>query len=605
MKAIQFLSEQAWVSRLGWALVHFLWQGVVIAAFYAAARRWLGTSRGPQARYLLSCVALVVLVAAPVVNFVLDGSSDSLPSGSIATPEFSSPAARLELVSLVSLPSFTGHTWRDEVMPWLVIAWFAGAIAFWLRMLGGWVVAARMRSVLVRPAPAEWQRTLDALASRIRVSRPVQLLVSALVQVPTVIGWLRPVVLVPIGALAGLPAEHIEALLSHELAHIRRHDYLVNALQSVAEALLFYHPAVWWISKHVRDEREHCCDDIAAAIGGNVLTYIRALAELESARPARFRAAMAATGGSLARRIARLSAQSYPDSVAPSAPGIGAALLAGVTAFAVLAQPAARPTFEAAIVKPSLELGFMRVRPSPGRLTATASVRLLMENAYGVQPFQIAGGPDWIDSDQYEVEAKADGAASRDQLFLMLQSLLEDRFHLKVHRETTEVPVFALVAARNGLKLAGPQDGSCIDPDRDPAPDWAGNGDRLPPPGQSQPRLARCGSANIILQPSGARIQGGKITMAEFARVLAMALGRTVVDKTGFAKSFDVRLDFLPDESTAALPPPPPGSASASSGLSGPSVFSAIQEQLGLRLESTRGPAEVLVVDHVEKPSEN
>jgi len=106
----------------------------------------------------------------------------------------------------------------------------------------------------------------------------VRLLISALVQVPTVIGWLRPVVLVPVGALSGLPAEYLEALLLHELAHVRRHDYLVNILQSVAEALLFYHPAVWWVSGHIRAERELCCDDVAVAVSGDALTYARALA---------------------------------------------------------------------------------------------------------------------------------------------------------------------------------------------------------------------------------------------------------------------------------------------------------------------------------------
>ena len=169
--------------------------------------------------------------------------------------------------------------------------WLAGAMAFWVRLMGGWVVAARMRSTLVRPAPPEWRQALGELGARIGLSRPVRLLVSALVEVPAVVGWLRPVVLVPVGALAGLPAEQMEALLIHELAHIRRHDYLVNILQSVAEALLFYHPAVWWVSGHIRAERELCCDDVAASGRGDVLTYARALAELESYRPAHANAA--------------------------------------------------------------------------------------------------------------------------------------------------------------------------------------------------------------------------------------------------------------------------------------------------------------------------
>jgi beta-lactamase regulating signal transducer with metallopeptidase domain len=140
------------------------------------------------------------------------------------------------------------------------------------------------------------------------------LLVSSLVEVPVVVGWFRPVVLMPVGALTGLAPEHIEALLAHELAHIRRHDYLVNVLQSVVEAVLFYHPAIWWVSNQIRKERELCCDDLAVAASGDALTYVRALADLESCRPTHVRAAIAANGGSLLHRIRRLADPSQPVS---------------------------------------------------------------------------------------------------------------------------------------------------------------------------------------------------------------------------------------------------------------------------------------------------
>ena len=189
-----------------------------------------------------------------------------------------------------------------------MLAWFAGAIIFWIRLTGGWIVAARMRSMLVRPAPAEWQRKLDRIKAHIRISRPVTLIVSAIVQVPTVVGWLRPLILVPVGALRGIEPELVEALLAHELAHIRRHDYLVNVPQGIAETMLFYHPAVWWVSNQIRNERELCCDDIAVAICGNTITYVRALTELEACRPVHMTPVLAANGGSLADRIARLLA---------------------------------------------------------------------------------------------------------------------------------------------------------------------------------------------------------------------------------------------------------------------------------------------------------
>jgi uncharacterized protein (TIGR03435 family) len=475
----------------------------------------------------------------------------------------------------------------------------------WLRLIRGWIFAERLRYRSIRPAPGEWQQVLDRLAARVSVSRAVRLLVSPLVQAPAVVGWLRPVVLAPVGALAGLPPEQVEALLLHELAHIRRHDYLVNIAQSAIEALLFYHPAVWWVSSEIRAERELCCDDMAVSAGSDAVVFARALAELEleSARPSHLNPVVAAAGGSPAHRIARLLGQSRIEGEAISVPGfIGAATLLAITAFALFAQPGTRPKFEVASIKPSMERGFMAVRPLPGRLTATATVRVLMQNAYAMQPFQIVGGPDWINSERYGIEAKADGDASRAQMFLMLQSLLEDRFHLKTHRETKELPVYALVAAKSGLKLPTPKEGSCVSPAADAAPDWYGG--RVAPPQPGPTPLARCGEAKVVLvlEPIGARIQGGKVGMAELARILSMALGRAVIDKTGFTGLFDAKLDFTPDETTAALPPPPPGTQQQ---FTNPSILVALQEQMGLRLEATKGPVDVIVVDAVERPSAN
>jgi uncharacterized protein (TIGR03435 family) len=256
--------------------------------------------------------------------------------------------------------------------------------------------------------------------------------------------------------------------------------------------------------------------------------------------------------------------------------------------------------FEVASIKPSLEQRFITVRPLPGgRLTANSPLRVLMENAYTVQSFQIAGGPDWINSERYQIEAKAAGNPSRDQVFLALQLLLEDRFKLKIHRETRELPVYALVAAKSGVKLPSPKDEGC-------ASSSLGTESvegRITPPGTDPPSLAPCGAVRVMLELTGARMQGGKIAMPEFIRVLSMVLGRPVVDKTGFAGLFDVRLDFLPDEISAALPPPPPGGSPLDS--KSPSILIALQEQLGLRIESTKGPVDVLVIDHVERPSEN
>ena len=574
---------------------------------YAAARKGIARSSTPNTRYILACVALAAMAAAPFVTWNLLSPSETAPVAAHLVGRVASAAPAVTIALPASVSATISDAWAGQFFSWVVVIWLAGAMAFWVRLMGGWVVAARMRSTLVRPAPPEWRRVLGDLGARIGLSRPVRLLVSALVEVPTVVGWLRPVVLVPVGALAGLPAEQMEALLIHELAHIRRHDYLVNILQSVAEALLFYHPAVWWVSGHIRAERELCCDDVAARASGDVLAYARALAELESYRPAHASAAIAANGGSLPDRIARLLGQSRPASQTNSGLGIiVTAILLVMTAFALFGQSDAAPRFEVASVKKNASSPrFMAVRPRAGGLTTeNAPLRLLIQNAYGVQAFQISEGPAWIQSEGYDIEAKADGKASRAQILLMLRSLLEDRFQLKLHRETKELPVYALTVARSGLKLQPPKEGGCI-----PA-DPSGT---LPPPSNTPRQRAPgfpCGMPGVMMEPSGVRIEGGKVAMPDFIRVLSMVLGRPVLDRTGFAETFDVRLDFTPDEAAAGLPRSagpgdPESSPPAADPASPPPIFAAIQEQLGLKLESVKGPVEVLVIDHVERPSQN
>src|SRR6185369_6569738 len=161
------------------------------------------------------------------------------------------------------------------------------------------------------------------------------------------------------------------------------------------------------------------------------------------------------------------------------------------------------------------------------------------------------------------------------------------------------LPVFALVAIKSGLKLPPPREGMCVDSVVDVAAEWAGVG-RMAAPGELQPAKGRCGSAVLALGPGGAQMQGGKIAMPELVRTLSMLLGRSVKDNTGFTELFDLQLDFVPDDTTPAMPPPPPDS-----GLSGVSIAQALEQQLGLHLESSKGPVQVIVVDQAQRPSAN
>ena len=351
MNTIQLAFAQPWAERLGWALLDFVWQGALIGVLFAAMRGFAGQRLSANARYIFACLALAAMVAAPLATF-----------GVMTALEPSSPGSMVSVLPrAIGAGSAPVASWRlahsgrwQQTLPWLAMAWIGGVLVFSVRLIGGWFGAARLRSRKSRPAPGEWQQTVDRLIRRMGIAQSVRLTISALVESPAVIGWLRPVILMPVGALAGLPAEHVEALLAHELAHVWRRDYLVNLAQSVAEAVLFYHPAVWWLSAQIRQERELCCDDLAVAACGDVLTYAHALAELESCRPAHLKTAMAANGSGLAHRIARLLGQPRPASHTLPGPAaawalsmtLGILLLAGVGAVVVRAaqdQTAERP----------------------------------------------------------------------------------------------------------------------------------------------------------------------------------------------------------------------------------------------------------------------
>jgi GWxTD domain-containing protein len=193
---------------------------------------------------------------------------------------------------------------RAPLATWAVGIWLAGVLVLLLRRLGGWLAVRRLVARASVAAGEPWVALLDGLRQKMGIARAVALVESALVDSPAVIGWLKPVILVPAGWLLGLPAADAETVLLHELAHVRRHDYLVNLLQSAVGDLLFYHPAVWWVGRVIRREREHCCDDAVIAIGADRRVYARTLAALEGMRAGE--PAVAVTGGSLAARIGRL-----------------------------------------------------------------------------------------------------------------------------------------------------------------------------------------------------------------------------------------------------------------------------------------------------------
>lgn len=297
MKVIEELVATPLARAVGWTLLHSLWEGAAASVALAIV---LAATRSARARYAAACVALLATVAAAIFTVVrlvpngMDGLRNALPL---------SPAP-WDLQAALHLSG--SNAVFAAVVPWLAPVWMMGVWIFVLAQFVSWFSASRLRHRGVCAAPEQWQLELALLRTVLRISRPVRLLESCLVDVPIVLGHIRPVILMPIGLLSGLPAAQIEAILLHELAHIRRCDYLVNIVQRSIESLFFYNPAVWWISSVVRSERENCCDDIAVATSGNAREYACALTALEQNRwPAR-EAALAASGGSLVKRIRRL-----------------------------------------------------------------------------------------------------------------------------------------------------------------------------------------------------------------------------------------------------------------------------------------------------------
>jgi beta-lactamase regulating signal transducer with metallopeptidase domain len=330
---------------IGWALLHLLWQGAIVAGILAAVLGLL-PRRAANLRYLASCTALALL---PLLAIATGVRAYEQPAVVAAAPlsllSAGTVPAETAAAALTSPPqaATTAERLRNAavaargILPYIVLAWLVGVVLLSIRLVVSWLRVRRLTTRNVGPAGSEWEATALRLAHALWLPRAVRILRSAAVEVPTVIGWLRPVVLLPASTLAGLSGEQIEMVLAHELAHIRRHDFFVNLMQALAETLMFYHPAVWWISASVRQERENCCDDLAVAVCGNPLQYARALTRLEELRVKPVHMAVAASGGSLMARIRRLVK-------AQDVTGSGSRWLAGAAVIGLVSVLLALPT---------------------------------------------------------------------------------------------------------------------------------------------------------------------------------------------------------------------------------------------------------------------
>ena len=344
------IASHDFMYTLAWSLLHFVWQGAAIAALAAAV---MFVFRGPGARYLIGIGALALMLVSFGVTFALiDGSSVHTTGFSTEGAPAAVPASPLETpASSVWMPeSQAANNSGSDTFLWVARGWLAGVFLLALRIAFGLLVIEYLRRRNLVALPPALVEKFRALQERLGIRRAIRYCECRLVGVPSVIGFFRPVVLVPVRALTGLTPEQLEAVIAHELGHIKRFDVVVNFFQVIAETLFFFHPAVWWLNKRIRADREDCCDDVAVAACGGTVGYARALVAIEGWRDAPH-FAMAATGSPMAARITRLLGMGRSETGARAVGVFTAslvlmtALLAGIVSIA-LSRPAVAQSAE-------------------------------------------------------------------------------------------------------------------------------------------------------------------------------------------------------------------------------------------------------------------
>src|SRR5580698_1203856 len=308
------ISPTNWLSAgvmhaLGWTLLHFLWQGTAIAALAAVL---MSVCRRASSRYVLAVAALALMLVAPVGTFFLViPSAGASVANSLSVADMRPMATGNVVFGAASSASHLSPSLN--ALPWLVEAWLFGVAFFSLRSAGGFLLLERERRKQSITPSARVLAMCQRVQLRLGLNRTIRYCECLWLQAPAVIGWFRPIVLLPVTALTGLSEEQLQSVIAHELAHIQRLDPFVNLFQIAVETLLFYHPAVWWLNKRIRAEREHCCDDVAVSLCSDPIEYARALTLMEEWRSAPI-LAMAANRGPLSERIFRVLGRKSIDS---------------------------------------------------------------------------------------------------------------------------------------------------------------------------------------------------------------------------------------------------------------------------------------------------
>ena len=465
-------------------------------------------------------------------------------------------------------------------------------------LLGVWLLGTI--AVLVRWF-VNWRRLYRAKcgAQAFEVGLSIPVLVTSSAMEPGVFGLIHPVLLVPAGIDSSLTPGQLDAIFAHELCHVRRRDNLAAAFHMAIEAAFWFHPLVWWIGRRLVEERENACDQEVLLAGKPPHVYAESILSvckyyLESPLPC----AAGVTGADLMKRIETImTSHKFPElSTARKCLLAGVAIAALVTPLVIGVATAPQlkaqgsPNFEVASIKPSNPdsrgIRFQFV-PGGGMSISGAPLRELIMFAYDIRQFQMVGGPSWIDTERYDINAKPPAGGSAPDARSMtavqreefqklvqtrMQNLLAERFQLKVTQQSKELPIYNLIEAKGGAKLK-------------PAGDTKG------------PNF----SVSITMQRGAINADG--VEIQHLLKGFGNIVGRPVRDKTGLQGSYDIKLEWTPDSGASGPggdgPPPPPTDGT------GATIFTAIQEQLGLKFEAAKGPVDTYRIDSVQKPTEN
>jgi uncharacterized protein (TIGR03435 family) len=472
--------------------------------------------------------------------------------------------------------------------------WSIGFAAVMLHWLWRWSrMKAEMRSAKDFPNGIE-RSTIERLLNKAGVNTPVKIAVASANWGPSVAGFFHPTLLLPEGMSSSLDPAQLEAILAHEVVHILRRDNLMAALQMLVEAVFWFHPLVWWLGAKLMTERESACDEEVLRLGSDPETYAKGILRVcQICLASPLACVSGISGSSLKRRIVNIMSQekstrlSRAKKALLASAGFAAFLLPIAVGLAIgprgFAQPIGmakkRASFTVASIKPaSLDARGISISMGPGgRVVArNVTLRFLIKIAYDLRDDQIGGGPSWLSSKRYDVEAKCEPPISdnlpkqeyQHQVLSRLQSLLADRFQLTLKEGTKEMPVFHLLVAKNGPKI------------------------------REVPNPPRAKSSS---RTSNTHLDATNQDLDWLAHFLGEQVTRPVENRTGLTAHYSFKLDWTPDPSLGVGHDDDTHAEAAI----GPSLFTALQEQLGLRLELHKGQAPFMTVERAEPPSDN